>query len=221
VETQAIKEPCLGADLVSRIRGGDRQAEVELVARYSRGITILIRREVGNTAIADDLYQETFWVVLRKIRQGDVREPAKLFGFVCSVARNLTINYFRQTLRLGSLTESEEATLFPPSAPNQLKELLQKENANLVRQVLKEMSNQRDTEVLFRFYIAEDKKEQICADLGLTGMHFNRVLHRARTRFRELYERAIQGSLTCRKNHAVPIEKGIYRHRSADMRNSS
>jgi hypothetical protein len=43
--------------------------------------------------------------------------------------------------------------------------------------------------VLFRFYLAEDKKEQICADLGLSGLHFNRVLHRARERYLELYKR--------------------------------
>jgi RNA polymerase sigma-70 factor (ECF subfamily) len=45
--------------------------------------------------------------------------------------------------------------------------------------------------VLFRFYVVEDDKDRICADLGLTSLHFNRVLHRARERYRELYERAL------------------------------
>jgi hypothetical protein len=70
----------------------------------------------------------------------------------------------------------EEASSIPYPAPDQLQELLQREKADLVRRVLKEMPNERDIQVLFRFYIAEDEKDQICADLGLTSLHFNRVL---------------------------------------------
>ena len=51
------------------------------------------------------------------------------------------------------------------------------------------VSSDRDREILFRFYLAEDDKERICRDLGLTAVHFNRVLFRARERFRELYRK--------------------------------
>jgi RNA polymerase sigma-70 factor, ECF subfamily len=180
-----------GADLVSRIMAGDQQAEAELVERYSDGVKIIIRREIGNASVADDLYQEVFRIVIEKIRRGDVREPEKLSGFVCGVARNLVIDYFRRAARQESLREVEEATLLPDPAPDQLEALLRKEQADFARQVLKEMRNERDIQILFRFYLAEEKKEQICADLGLTSLHFNRVLHRARERYLELYQRLI------------------------------
>jgi RNA polymerase sigma-70 factor, ECF subfamily len=192
METIAISDICARVDLVSRIRAGDRQAEAELVERYSRGVMTIICREVRDTAVAEDLYQEAFRIVLEKIRQGDVREPEKLSGFVCGVARNLVINYFRRAARRESLTEIEEATSLPHPGPDQLQELLQKEKAELVRQVLEEMPNERDIQVLYRFYIADEDKEQICSDLGLTSPHFNLVLHRARERFRELYEEAMR-----------------------------
>jgi len=70
--------------------------------------------------------------------------------------------------------------------------LLRKESAGIVRQILKEMTSERDIQALFRFYLAEDDKEQICADLGLTNLQFNLVLHRARERYRELYEQIIR-----------------------------
>jgi RNA polymerase sigma-70 factor (ECF subfamily) len=178
-----------GADLVSRIRAGDQQAEAELVERYSRGITVIIRRQISDASVADDLYQETFRIALEKIRRGDVREPEKLPGFVCGVAKNLVIDYFRRAARQESLSEVEEATFLPDPAPDQLEALLQKEQADIVRRVLKEMRNERDIQILFRYYLAENKKEQICADLGLTSLHFNRVLHRARERYLELYKR--------------------------------
>jgi RNA polymerase sigma-70 factor, ECF subfamily len=191
MESLAINSGDAGADLVSRIRAGDRQAEAELVERYSDGVKIIIRRETGSASAADDLYQETFRIALEKIRRGDVREPEKLSGFVCGVARNLVIDYFRRTARQWSVREVEEATLLPDPAPDQLEALLRKEQAGIVRQVLKEMRNERDIQILFRFYLAEEKKEQICADLGLTSLHFNRVLHRARERYLELYQRLI------------------------------
>jgi RNA polymerase sigma-70 factor, ECF subfamily len=55
--------------------------------------------------------------------------------------------------------------------------------------VINELPSDRDRQILFRFYIAEEEKERICADLCLTGLHFNRVLFRARARYRELYEK--------------------------------
>jgi RNA polymerase sigma-70 factor, ECF subfamily len=191
VETMAIDKADGRADLVGRIRAGDQQAEAELVESYNRIVTNIIRRKVGDAALADDLYQETFCIVLEKIREGEIREAEKISGFVCSVARNRVIKYFQRALRQESLTEET----LPPlhSASDQLEELLRKEQADIVRQILKEMANQRDIQVLFRFYLAEHDKEQICADLGLTSLQFNLVLHRARQRYRELYERATNG----------------------------
>jgi RNA polymerase sigma-70 factor (ECF subfamily) len=56
-----------------------------------------------------------------------------------------------------------------------------------VRQVIRELGTERDRDILLRFYIAEEDKERISADFGLTSLQFNRVLHRARERYRELY----------------------------------
>jgi RNA polymerase sigma-70 factor (ECF subfamily) len=192
METMARSDTCPQIDLVNRIRDGNRQAGAELVERYSRGVMIIIRREVRDASVAEDLYQETFRIVLEKIRQGDVREPERLSGFVCGVARNLVIDYFRRAARQENMAEIEDALPLPHPAADQLQELLQKEKADLVRQVLKEMPNERDIQALYRFYIADDDREQVCADLGLTIPHFNIVLHRARERFRELYVRAMR-----------------------------
>jgi len=52
------------------------------------------------------------------------------------------------------------------------------------------MRSERDHQILFRFYLQEQEKAEICRDLGLTSLHFNRVLFRARERYRALYEEA-------------------------------
>ena len=191
METAASSDPGNAADLVGRIRAGDHEAETELVERLGRGVLMILRRSTRNAAVSDDLYQDTFRIVLEKVRQGDVRDAEKLPAFIASVARNLVIEYFRRTARHENLNETAEAERPPHSTPNQLEAVLQKEKAAIVRQVIDELPTDRDRQLLFRFYVVEDDKEQICADLGLTSLHFNRVLHRARERYRDLYEKAL------------------------------
>lgn len=179
-------------DLVRRIRGGDPKAEEELVSRFGEGLSFLLRRWTRDPATAEDLFQETFRLALEKIRSGEVRDPDRLAGFLRSLAKNLSIHHYRR----GAVKEVREeeleaaADLSAPEA-GQLGELLHREKAALVRRVLEEMSSERDRQVLFRFYIAEEDKEHIRSDLGLSRLEFNMVLFRARRRYRDLYERRV------------------------------
>jgi hypothetical protein len=76
------------------------------------------------------------------------------------------------------------AAVAPGESP--LGGLLARENAAVVRQVLHQLGNERDRQILLRFYIAEEDKDRISADYGLSSLQFNRVLHRARQRYKEL-----------------------------------
>jgi DNA-directed RNA polymerase specialized sigma24 family protein len=55
--------------------------------------------------------------------------------------------------------------------------------------MLDDLPTARDRDVLIRFYLNDESKEDICAALGLSDEHFNRVIFRARNRFRALLER--------------------------------
>jgi len=46
----------------------------------------------------------------------------------------------------------------------------------------------RDRDLLMRFYLHDEDKALICRELNLSEEHFNRVIFRARNRFRELLE---------------------------------
>ena len=177
-------------DLVHRIVSGDPAAEAELVQRFSRALTFLTRRLTRDETAADDLYQETFRLVIEKVRRGELREPERLPGFVSSMARNLFISSARTGTRRRKWHGDSEATeTAPDPAPGQLSRLLAQERAATVRRVLAELKNDRDREILSRYYIADDNKEDICRDFELSDLHFNRVLFRARQRYKELFER--------------------------------
>ncbi len=170
-----------------RVIAGDPDAEAELVDRYKDGIAIIIGRIVRNEAVTEDLSQETFRIVLEKIRGGAVREPERLSGFICSVAENLALAHVRRVRRMLSQEEIGEADEIRDPQPDPYDHLLQQERAAIVRQVISELKMERDRQVLFRHYIAEEEKEQICADLGLGSKQFNSILFRALKRYKELY----------------------------------
>ncbi|RMH21777.1 MAG: sigma-70 family RNA polymerase sigma factor [Acidobacteria bacterium] len=182
-------EARVAVSLVQRIAAGDAAAEGELIERYSRGLTFMLRRMTGSADLADDLHQETFRVVLERLRGRGLRQPERLAGFLNRTARNLFIGEYRKRARRRTAA-LDEAPPPPDPAPSQLRRTLRDEEAALVRRLIAELEPARDRQILYRFYLAEESKERICADLGLSSLHFNRVLHRARQRFKSLLERA-------------------------------
>jgi len=173
-------------ELVDRIRAGDPRAEERLIGRYGRGIALLLDRHTNGRPEAEDLFQDTFRLALEKLRNGELREPAKLPGFLAQIARNLALEHYRKTSRRKTEADSEAVLEAVSPRTGQLGELLERENAALVRRVLQELGNERDRQILLRFYIAEEDKDRLSEDFGLSSLQFNRVLHRARQRYKEL-----------------------------------
>jgi RNA polymerase sigma-70 factor, ECF subfamily len=179
------------SELVNRILAGDSVAEEELVRRYARGVAIVIDQIVRSQSVTEDVAQDTFRIVLEKVRRGDLREPERLSGFVCSVARNTAIDYMRRTRSLKNREGIANAEQIPDPAPSQLEDVLRQEQAAIVRQVINELKIKRDRDLLFRYFIAEEDKDTICADLGITRAQFSNLIFRATGRFKELFARRI------------------------------
>jgi RNA polymerase sigma-70 factor (ECF subfamily) len=181
--------------LVERVRAGEQAAEAELVERFSRGLLLMLRRLTQNPALADDLHQETLVLVIEKIRRGEVRDPGRLAGFIRSVARNLFIADRRKEARYLALDEEGKppaaaAASLPDHGPPPLERALAEEETRQVQSLLGELRNERDRQLLIRFYLTDDRKEQICHDLDIEPERFNQLLHRARERLRDLWERS-------------------------------
>ncbi len=176
------------APLVARILAGDPRAETEVVERYGRGLRIILDRHTSGRPEAEDLYQDTLAIGLDKLRRGELRDPTKLPAFLSQLARNLAIEFYRKAQRRKTEPDSEAVDAAAVVRSSQLDRLVQHEHSALVRKAIEDMRNDRDRQVLFRFYIAEEDKDTIAADYDLSSIQFNRVLHRARDRYRELVQ---------------------------------
>jgi RNA polymerase sigma-70 factor (ECF subfamily) len=176
------------ADLVRRMQRGDPDAEAELVRRYRRGVMVIIAKAGRGRVPVEDLCQDVLVTAIKKVRAHALRGPERLSGFIAGLARMVVMDYLRKQ-QSRSAIEARTPLGDRMQAPDVVSQLLQQERASIVRAVLGELESERDREILFRFYLAEDDKDSICRDLGLTAVHFNRVLFRARERYRELYRK--------------------------------
>ena len=176
----------IAIDLSQRIASGDRSAESELVSQYGGGLMIMLRQRTGDHQLANDLYQETFIIVIERLRRANLDEPDKLAAFLHATAKNVLIGDVRKEARRKTFASSDIVAAAPDGRPGPSDQVNQSEEAEIVRKLIDEMRSERDKALLLRFYIDEEDKSDICAALNLSSTHFDRVLFRARRRFKDL-----------------------------------
>ncbi len=184
------EERQVAANLVTLVKQGDRAAETEMVERYSRGLRYLLRRKTRDTNLAEDFLQETWAIALVKIRDNGLDKPERLAGYLCGIANNLALGERRRVNRQRTSVNSEIVALIPDESSNPFRHVSRAEVCKQVRGLLENLTKERDREILERFYVREEDKESICKRLDVDGIHFNRVLYRARQRLKSVIEAA-------------------------------
>ena len=173
--------------LVTRIAAGDRGAETALVHELGRATYLLLRRLARNRELAEDLYQETFRIVLVSLRQGKLKNSQSLAAFVRGTAKNLVRSEWRKEQRRGHHEDIAEMALVDET-PDQWDRASLAEDRVHIRRMLEELPSERDRQVLLSHYLEEEEKSVICSRLGIAAGQFNLILFRARQRFRRLVE---------------------------------
>jgi RNA polymerase sigma-70 factor (ECF subfamily) len=166
----------------------DPVAHLASVYRDYPGLRALIMRRVRDPEIAADILQDAAVTTLEKLRAGEIAQPSGLGGYLYRVALNHLRNYRRKDRTAVSSSADLESLADPANASGAV-EIDRAQWARAARRMLDELPTARDRELLIRFYLNDESKEQICAALGLSDEHFNRVIFRARGRFRALLER--------------------------------
>lgn len=183
-------EPQTSADLVERIGRGDRAAERQMVARYERGLLYLLKRRTGDVELALDLRQDTFRIAIEKLRTTSLEDPERLAAYLRAIALNLVLAHERKTARRATTSDSDAVEAAPAAAEGPFDAVSGEQARRAVRLLLAELPVPRDREILTRLYLGDEDRLSICQGLGIDSAHFNRVLFRAKQRFRDLVLRA-------------------------------
>ncbi|HXY96818.1 MAG TPA: sigma-70 family RNA polymerase sigma factor [Steroidobacteraceae bacterium] len=165
----------------------DPVSSLSAVYRDYPGLRALILRRVRDPEVAADILQDAAVTTLEKLRSGEIAHPENLGGYLYRVAINHLRNHRRK----------DRSALSSPAQLEELRDSVDDPDwervgrpqwAAAARRMLAEMPAARDRELLVRFYLNDEDKDAICRELNLSQEHFNRVIFRARNRFRELLE---------------------------------
>jgi len=168
-------------DCVERIRLGDPTGIELLYREFSRGIRFFVSRHLGPQE-ADDKVHDALLIVVQAIRRGELREPACLPGYVRTVVRHLMADHFGRALDFRrKMVELDCAVALDDPASNPEQAALAHQKMEIMQEVLLRLSP-RDREILTRFYLLEQTKQQICAEMGLTETQFRLLKSRAKAR---------------------------------------
>ena len=98
-------------DLIARIAEGDRKAFEELYYLYHRRLARFLTRLTRRYDIAEEVVNDTFWVVWRKAKtfRGDSQPSTWILGIAYRKARNA----FRSSARLAE--KNLQAEMLPPT----------------------------------------------------------------------------------------------------------
>jgi RNA polymerase sigma-70 factor (ECF subfamily) len=172
-------------DLVRGVQAGDPVRIQELYDVFSKGVRFQLYRQLGPQDL-DDRVHDIFLIIVQSIQRGDLREPERLMGYVRTVVRRQVAAQIDLTVQARrNQTELEYGMALSDHRPSAERRLIDEQHHELALRVLNSL-HQREREVLIRFYLKEQKAEQICREMGLTETQFRLTKSRAKARFAEL-----------------------------------
>jgi RNA polymerase sigma factor (sigma-70 family) len=194
MKTIVATEPLDDVRLVELSRDGDREAFGRIVERYQSLICALTYSSCGNFQASEDLAQVTFITAWSQLR--NLREPAKLKSWLCSIARNATVNSFRQQQRTPTANAEvmDSGTEISSNAPSPSDHVISKEEEAILWRSLGELpATYREPLVLF--YRQQQSIAEVADALELSEDAVKQRLSRGRTMLTEKITAFVEGAL--------------------------
>ena len=208
---QGLDEPSTWVALVARIQGGDSRGEEELYGIINTGVRFSLCRQIPPQEI-DDRVHNIFVIVLRAIRERRLREPARLLGFIWTVAKRQVAAYIDDAVTIRGIAVSIDSepdfhrTSFDAGVEDWI---FGGELSELVSTALMRL-RESDREILRRFYLEHQHPKRICAEMGLTETQFRVRKSRAKANFGAAGRKALRKPLrmpVAREETPIPGER--------------
>jgi RNA polymerase sigma-70 factor (ECF subfamily) len=179
------------ADYIRRLTDGDPATEEHFAAYFSELLVLKLRTRLRSLHMIEDVKQETLLRVLQNLRRkGGVEYPERFGAFVNSVCNHVLLEFRRSESRTDAMGEHDDE---PADTSVDLDEPLV--TADLKRQVAQilEGLSERDRQLLRAIFLEEQDKATVCASFHVDSNYLRVLLHRAKSRIRKGYNRAMAG----------------------------
>jgi RNA polymerase sigma-70 factor (ECF subfamily) len=192
------------AALLERLREGDEQAFLTLVGRHQGSMLRLARSFVGSSAVAEEVVQDTWLGVLRGIDKFAGRSTFKtwLLRILVNRAKSTGVHEDR-SIAIGDAGPAVDSARFDTSggwmAPPQHwiedshDRLLAESMADEIRAALEALPGRQREVVLLRD-VDGLTSEEVCEVLDISEGNQRVLLHRGRSRLRQVLESELGGA---------------------------
>jgi RNA polymerase sigma-70 factor (ECF subfamily) len=172
------------ADVVQQVANSEPAGFEKLYRIFATQVAAL-RRQFGYQDFEDRLH-DVFLIVVDAIQSGKVREPNALLSYIQGTSRFVLCSHTNtksRRRRLNGTFQHWESARFCRHTPEE--SLWLKERSAIMQELLRTLSR-RERELLERFYINEQDKDQICREMGLTDTQFRLAKSRAKAHLARL-----------------------------------
>lgn len=99
-------------ELIRLYLKGDQSGFAQLLKRHQRKVFSYILMAVKDNALADDIFQETFFKVITTLKSGTYKEEGKFIQWSMRIAHNLIIDHFRREKKYPVIGQKEDFDIF-------------------------------------------------------------------------------------------------------------
>jgi RNA polymerase sigma-70 factor (ECF subfamily) len=172
-------------DLVAAILRKDRKATARFVADYTDCVYAYVRHRLAPRAdLVDDIVQEVFLAALGNLTTFLGNAPLR--SWMLGIARHKVETYYRQRLREPETLADDHLERATEGAT--MDELIDRERLEeRTQRILKQLPESYSVALLWRYWENRSVREMAEAT-GKTAKAIERLLARARARFRELWK---------------------------------
>jgi len=163
-------------DLIAGYQQGNEHCLLQLIRRYESRIFTSLLIQVRNKALAEDLFQETFYKIINTLRAGQYKEEGKFLPWAVRIAHNLAIDHFRREARMPKVRDKEDFSILGTlklDEENMEEKLEKRQVRNQIRQLIDLLPPEQREVLVMRHYgdmsfkeIAASTKVSINTALG-------------------------------------------------------
>ena len=180
-------------ELIRRILEGDEAAFACLVRKYQKSVHALAWRKIGDFHIAEDITQETFLQVYRKL--ATLEDPSQFPGWLYVITNRLCLTWLRKKrIQTQPLEETAiamiEKTSYSRYIATEQAESAAEAKRELVKNLLAKLK-ESDRTIITLYYFGEMTYTEIGEFLGVSADTVRIRVRRARERLKK-YEPLIQ-----------------------------
>ena len=174
-------------ELIQRTLAGDQRAFSALVRRYQKPLHALVWRKVGDFHIAEEITQDIFLNVYKKLQT--LKNPNRFAGWLYVIATRRCIAWLKKKripmVSLDAMPPDElEELAYAQYHAEQQEEVVNEKHREVVKRLLQKLPESERTVVTLH-YLGDMTCEDISKFLGVSPNTVKSRLHRARKRLKK------------------------------------